>query len=286
MQLYRWAFTWWVQGEDNRLKLVDWLNTHCKKWVFQQERGGESGELHFQGRFSLKEKERKHKVLAAMQGLNAIKDVHLSEEHQEEGSSFYCLKKDTRADGPWSDRDRPANIPDEWRAMPSFPWHADLKARLELQDMRQVTILTDPVGGIGKSVFTKQVMMEGGIWIPSTMDTSDKMMQCAYGQLQGRDFNKRVTMVLDLPRASSKSRNFWIKLCEVVESLKNGVAYDWRHSWKQVTFASPRIVIFTNDDPPMDLLTSDRWDFFIPGIPPLPPPLSYDVDLPEGFGHF
>lgn len=263
-QLYRWAFTWWTEGDDNKEKLMTWLKQHGKKWVFQQERGGESNNLHWQGRVSLHSKQRKSTLIASLKTLNDIKQVHVSEEHEEAGSQFYSMKEDTKVDGPWTDKEKPRYIPPEWAAMPAFGWHSHVEDELRSQDGRKVLIVVDGTGGIGKSCFVKKILIEGGIAIPATMDTADKMMQCMYGQMDGRDPGKRVTVVIDIPRATGKTHAFWAKTCEVLESIKDGRAYDWRHTWKQCFFASPRVIVFTNSGPPLDLLSGDRWSIFSP----------------------
>jgi len=57
-----WDFTISVDKVDNLEVLKDKLKIHCKKWIFQQEKGI-SGYEHYQGRVSLKVKARKGAVL-------------------------------------------------------------------------------------------------------------------------------------------------------------------------------------------------------------------------------
>jgi len=267
---YRWAFTWWVV--DQKDTMIKWLNEHTKKWSFQQElcpnpaEDNETGGLHYQGRFSLIDKHRKPEVVKLLEELNAIKPVRISAESKkgEEGSTFYTMKDETKVDGPWTDKDKPKAVPKEWATIPHIDWHDEVKRRLEEQDRRKVLVVTELRGDAGKTAFRKIVTREGGVVVPVTMDTADKMMQCIYAKMDGRDINKRVTVVIDCPRAIGKNKDFWEKICTVIESIKDGMAYDWRHNWKEVYFCSPRVVLFANDAPPSHLLSQDRWEFFSP----------------------
>jgi len=263
-QLYRWAFTWWTEGEEQRLMLIEFLNEHAKQWTFQQERGEESQGLHWQGRLSLNDRKRKNELIKMMAALNAVKQVRISEESDkgEAGSTFYTQKKDTRVDGPWTDKDKPRAVPDEWQDIPVPEWWDGILEHLETQTLRQVAIVVNKSGNIGKSAFVKRVIMAGGISIPCTMDTSDKMMQWVHGKLKGKDINTRTTIVLDVPRATAKKRDFWCKICEVLECLKDGRCYDWRYQVQEIFFKSPRLIVFTNEAPPVELLTGDRWVIF------------------------
>ena len=269
-QLARWAFTWWVEGEDNRLKLVKWLTANSKKWVFQQERGEEDGRIHFQGRMSMKKRKRISELSQLADELNKIKHVHFSVEADEKGSEFYAMKDDTKVEGPWSDKDKPAYVPKEWLDIPDQPWWAEAESHLASQGRRKVLIVVNQSGDIGKSAFVKKILMDGGISVPSTMDTSDKMMQWVHGRMEGRDRDKCVTITIDIPRATAKKAFFWTKVCETLECLKDGRAYDWRYKAQEVFFASPRIIVFTNDEPPSHLLSADRW--VLMPVEPAPPP--------------
>lgn len=58
-----WDFTIPKSAVSNIDELKDKLNIHCKKWIFQEEKGTSTGYEHYQGRISLKMKARKGPVL-------------------------------------------------------------------------------------------------------------------------------------------------------------------------------------------------------------------------------
>ena len=79
-------------------ELKEILKDKCKKWVFQVEVGA-SGYKHYQGRVSLKVKSRK--------AFNMDCGVHWSVTSSDNmENDFYCVKDDTRVEGPYRDSDK------------------------------------------------------------------------------------------------------------------------------------------------------------------------------------
>ncbi len=63
--------------------------------------------------------------------------------------------------------------------------------------------------------------------------------------------------IFDMPRGMKKD-----KLADFysgIEIIKNGVAFDKRHSAKKIRFNRPRIIVFTNELPVLELMSTDRW---------------------------
>jgi hypothetical protein len=63
--------------------------------------------------------------------------------------------------------------------------------------------------------------------------------------------------IVDMPRGMKKDRlgDFYAG----IEVIKNGVAYDKRYTAKKIRFDRPRIIVFTNMMPNLDLMSKDRW---------------------------
>ena len=264
-QLYRWAFTWWVEGDANKDILIEWLGANTKKWCFQQERGAESGNLHFQGRLSLKDKKRANELSKALETLNKIKHMDLSEEHEEKGSSFYSMKKDTRVAGPWTDKDKPAFIPEYWSSpdVPVFPWHERAKEALEGASARQILCVVDAEGGVGKTALTRALVKEGAKEVPSFLGGAKDMMRATHGMIDGCDPSKVHTLVIDIPRSQVQAqKDFWWHAATALEKLKDGVVVEDRYSFKMMYINPPRIMVFTNTRPPPACLTVGRWIIF------------------------
>jgi len=94
------TFDFTAKGETNtHLSIIESLSKHCKAFVFQLEKGEQTGYVHYQGRVSLNERARKANILA-------LKDAKYSPTSREGSKNFdYVMKEDTRLEGPWSDKD-------------------------------------------------------------------------------------------------------------------------------------------------------------------------------------
>lgn len=68
---------------------------------------------------------------------------------------------------------------------------------------------------------------------------------------------KKGIYLVDIPRGidTRKMNELW----SAFENLKNGVAFDDRYSFRLEYFDSPNICVFTNVDPPLSMLSADRW---------------------------
>lgn len=100
----RWVFTWNADSEGQQVdpqKLINFLNEVVEEGVFQQERGLETGRLHFQGRFCLKgPRIGKRKLLEMFKSLGDLKNLTFSPERLYDSTS-YCIKVESRVAGPW-----------------------------------------------------------------------------------------------------------------------------------------------------------------------------------------
>jgi hypothetical protein len=63
--------------------------------------------------------------------------------------------------------------------------------------------------------------------------------------------------IVDMPRGMKKDKlgDFY----SGIEVIKNGVAYDKRYTAKKIRFNRPRIFVFTNTLPELNLMSKDRW---------------------------
>ena len=86
--------------EENKDDIRKWCDKWCKKWTFQQEECPSTGNLHFQGRISLKTKKRANEI-----SKDDLKFHFTVTSKANRDNDFYCCKEDTRMDGPWRDDD-------------------------------------------------------------------------------------------------------------------------------------------------------------------------------------
>ena len=250
-QLCRYAFT--LHGDDVKERIdtiKETLKTLCNRWVFQMEVGTESGKRHLQGRLSFKQAKR----IAECQ--KVIKGAHFSPEHDTAAGEFYCMKEETREEGPWSDQEEKRPTPwDLERITEWHPWQNSIYESLKERDDRVVNVLYDEEGNIGKSKVLKYALWKkmAGV-IPVIGDAKDIIQSvCSMGA--------RPAYILDMPRSGEGTAHM-MSLFKAVEQIKNGVVMDFRYSYKELVFGSPVVWIFTNTMHDRTLLSGDRWRFW------------------------
>lgn len=238
-----------------------------KKWVFQQERS-ESGYLHYQVRGHLYKKKT---PAAAKALLGPILRGHVSPTTTgvHENNSFnYCMKADTRVDGPWKDTDQEFEDPPPLTrqlkdfiekigpdASGLYPWQQRLRELLSTTDDRRIICVVDAgAGNNGKSIFSEYLEYHRIAYEVPPMTCMEDIMQCCMG------ISAQKCYIVDMPRAMKKEKlaGFYSGL----EALKNGVMYDKRYAFKKRRIDRPQIVVFTNSFPDRSLLSPDRWAIY------------------------
>lgn len=258
---YRWTITWNELSVPlpepavvrKQLDDLDW------KFIFQLERGASAERAHYQMSIKLPSKGKKRKsellgVLAKAFPTQAMAAFHVRETHSEEGSFTYCMKPDTRVDGPWVDKVRVVpprpNLFTRGQQVRDdpYPWQAALIARLEKEpDNRSIMWLADPDGANGKTSLLEYCEEIGKFGV--TLPYAAKPHQLA-GYIKGmREDREFTTVFFDLPRAATmeKDPHKWAELAANIEMVKDGRVQSALYGkYVKVTFAPPHVVIFAN----------------------------------------
>lgn len=243
------------------------LKRVAKHYVFQEERG-DGGYVHYQGRFSLIKKRRKPELLKDWADLelempvpNYLQPTTTGE--QKRTSFSYVTKEVTRVRGPWSDKTEKEYIPIQFRGMTDrlYPWQRHIYESGSILDFRAVDLLYDPRGSRGKTVAAFLTMLEGkGIVVPPVNDAKELMQSCCDICMSSGERSPGPFFV-DMPRAMGKDKLYGIY--SAIEQIKNGYLYDLRYNFKKWMIDSPRIWVFTNTLPDLDLLSADRWRIWV-----------------------
>lgn len=240
-----------LKAEDYSVDDVcELLKELCKKWTFQKEQG-ESGFIHYQGRMSLKVKSR----LSTLKN-KVFPEMHLSPTcNQNLGNDFYVTKADTRIEGPWSDTNVPAFIPKDVAEIKELkPWQAQIEATVNSDVRRDIYVLYEPRGNVGKTLLCRYLaLMRGASALPPLNDFKD-LMRIVMCKPTSNCY------LVDMPRAKDKlkMREFW----SGIETLKSGYAYDDRYEFREKYINPPVIWLFTNSIPEDEMLSKDRWKIF------------------------
>lgn len=256
-------------------------------YVFQLERGAESGRYHFQGMFTIKGKDDKK---SKGQLLNYF-EQYSSTLLKVEGLTIYptrdgeSLKKYVTKSDTYISPHRYTNVilyrEDDISLFNSeqniYGWQGDvldcIERTLTGQSVsREINFIYDPMGNNGKSTFTKYLMVKkGAVMLPISANV-DRLM--AYACQQG----PRRVYVLDIPRALLSARrkdkqgniidpmlNLQIELFSSLEMLKNGISTTslWGGTKSDTLIMDPPyIVVFSNTMINPKLLSMDRWSCY------------------------
>lgn len=223
-----------------------------KKYCFQLEQG-DSGYLHYQGRISLIKKRRLNEILKLIKPV--LDKIHLSPTSNNGlDENFYVTKEDTRIEGPWKNTDEVIYIPRQIRGIELRPWQKSLIEKSAEWDTRNINIIHDTEGNIGKSTLvTYMGVHKLGRRIPYCNDYKDILRIVM-------DMPTASTYLIDMPRAINKDRLY--QMYSAIETIKDGYAYDDRYSFKEKYFDCPNIWVFTNVLPEVSMLSNDRWSYW------------------------
>ena len=199
-QLYRWAWTLQPPG-DGKLPGPEVVQAilrkwGAKQWVFQEEAGGQSGRHHYQGSVKLATKKRKTWLCRNLNGLDATW-ITVSPMTSETGSFSYCMKQDSRVNGPWADK--PIYQGKDLQMMKTpFEWQATVLEQVAQEpDDRTINWVVDPKGNAGKSKLVK-FMCFNKLAVRVPMGNATQLRTNAIGKGANRCY------LIDLPRARGK----------------------------------------------------------------------------------
>jgi len=256
-QLYRFDFTLWGAADKNHIDVCRQLALHCKKWVFQLERGEEKKGLHFQGRVSLAKKYRLTEVPEVFKD-TVMQGAHWSPTHVTGKAAWsYVMKEATRVEGPWSDETdwRTREEPTEIIGKELRPWQKTVVDMIkdEKENTRGINVIIDYAGSQGKGFLRKYLWYHKlAQLIPAATEVKNIMAFAL-------KWPSRAYMI-DIPkdpRATARSRtDMWRGL----ETLKDGIAVEFRYSPQMIQMkTAPHVWVFTNEKPALEAYTPDRW---------------------------
>jgi hypothetical protein len=250
-----WDLTVSAGGTDME-QLKRFYEDNCSKWVFQKERGEETGFLHFQCRFTLKNKTRWTNLRDRLHEELGIYGFHLTATSKnciKKDEDYYVTKEKTRIEGPWKNED--TSIPSFYRNATLKPWQQEIVQEIEqyVTEGRQINLIVNTRGNEGKSFLSNYLRAHKKIYlIPPLDDYKDVMqyMMCRY--------NDDKAVFIDVPRGLSEKtgKQFY----SAIETIKGGFLYDTRYRGRDMIINPPCIYVFCNYFPNRNFLSWDRWN--------------------------
>lgn len=241
--------------------IKDILAKIAKKWVFQLEES-DTGYKHYQGRYSLIKKRRTNECKKLIKDLGFdLFNYNEPSSTNDHKTTFYAMKEDTRIDGPWSDQDE---VKFETIQIKHFlkldlrPYQKEILNWGNEFEMRRIDLIYDKRGNLGKSIFSEYLeYIDMAEEVPPY-----RLMDDIFQWVCSRP--KKKMYLIDMPRGMKKDKLG--DLYAGIEVIKNGVCYDKRYTAKKIRFDRPRVVVFTNTLPNLELMSKDRWNLNIVNI--------------------
>lgn len=252
-----------AEGVDQS-ELMKVLKQLAKHYVFQKEKGHETGYLHYQGRLSLIKKARKAEVMKLWNDTFEVPFPNYFEPTANAPKVFdydcYASKADSRVGEVVTDKSaEPAYIPRQYRDKLDklYPFQKVIYESANKYDDRRINMIYCPKGNQGKSTVAALCELFGrGIDLPPVND-SDKLLATCCDICYAKKVRDPSPIFVDLPRAMNKDRLHGIYTA--VELIKKGKLFDLRYAYKEWWIDSPVIWVFSNSQPDLTLLSEDRW---------------------------
>lgn len=246
-------------------KFVEALRPVFKKWVFQLEACPTTGTFHYQGRGSLHKKQRHGELCQLLnRGLLRGMDVSESSNSSKKLECFYALKEFSRVDGPWDDRSfkPPPYIPAQYRGLIETlrPWQQQVADSLHVQNYRNINVICDTRGNMGKTVIANLMRLHHGAIVLPPLGDHKELLQATCDILMAKKCRTPGMIFLDVPRSVDQKKMGPYMIA--IEQILSGYVCDTRYSFKEWDFDTPQIWIFMNHQLDLSYLSADRWKFW------------------------
>lgn len=238
--------SWWQitvsreKYKDTAESLGQWFNEHgARDWCIGEETGMDGYEhfqivVHFKKGVSEK---------SMREWFGPIGHVSVSHAH-----NFEYAMKTGQYICSWPEPLR------KFKDLKLLPWQSEAVGILGAQTDREIMVIVDQCGGKGKSWLAKYLEANGILDVCPVVseEFNDYTGYCFEFTASGYMF--------DMPRSESTKRRktMWAG----VEVIKNGLLFEKRYHPRKKWIEPPKILITTNDWPPVDALSHDRWQIY------------------------
>ena len=247
------------KSTNDHYQVANVLKTVFKKWVFQREVGENTGYNHWQVRGHLWKATTLQCAIKKFGELTWHGRWSITTTGVHQANNFnYIMKEDTRAEGPFSDKDEDFEDPPvltrqlkNFMKYEMYPWQKQIATEVLEEEDRYIKLVIEKTGNNGKSIFCEWLEYNRLAYEIPPMASMEDIMQCCMC------IKPQKCYVVDMPRAMKKDKlaGFYSGL----EALKNGTMYDKRHHFEKRRIDRPQILVFTNRFPDIELMSLDRW---------------------------
>lgn len=222
-------------------RLIEKYDIH--KWVIGIEKG-KDGLKHLQVRIRMRDGKDNH-------GRNAFEVLkyYFPQGHFEPCSNTWHYEK---KDGRYWTSDDTIEVRKQRFGKPRG-WQKTCIEALGTQNDRQIDVMYDPIGNMGKSWLVGHLFETGKAhYIPPYATTIEKMVQTTASLYMDQ---YRPFLFIDIPRNYKWSEQVYT----AIESIKDGLVMDMRYSARPINIRGVKVVVTCNTLPKLDKLSADRW---------------------------
>lgn len=251
-QVYVFMVRWTIGDRTDtwRESFLEWLKqVETVKSVYQLEKGDISERLHVQAYVKLKTKVRPKQLAIASNDILPGVCIQACSAAGKMALEKYCMKKDTRVEGPFGYPDAPYMGEDLYQV--PRPWQKYLEERiLEEPDDRSIIWIYDHKGNSGKSKFTKKMAFYHGASFLSFARAENLLALACKKISKCYIFDLTRTKPVDIAGG---------EIYAAMEQIKNGMVCQTKFQVEAIFFKPPHVIVFSNSLPRYELLTQDRW---------------------------
>lgn len=225
-------------GSDVSILLDELEN---EKYVFVSE-VGKKGTPHLQGFVQFRSKTRPSEKVS-------LKKIHWE---KCKGTYWQNVNYCTKTDGErWTNMELKKPIEDYFK-FEYKDWQKDIIDIINGPvDRRKIYWYWESVGGVGKSVFTRHLVLKK--MADYVCGKRDDMKLIVSDKLEKYDIN---ALIIDIPRNQGNNISYTF-----IEEIQNGMFSSGKYESKNVIFNVPHLIVFANFPPARgeDLMSENRW---------------------------
>lgn len=230
----------WENGNRKPFSLLEWMGKHCEAYVVQIEQAPETAYVHLQCAMTLIKKKR-----LSWLKIHFHPTAHAEPTRNVDKASVYCMKAETRINGPWIHPTPPELLEDPMEGIEYYTWQQEIVDLIKTKpDRRSIYWYWEPIGSRGKSVFTKHLIMHYNVAFMQSAKKSD----IAYA------YNNQPIVIFNIAREKEDVMSY-----DALESLKDGMIFSAKYESTAKIFNNPHVIVFANFHPDTSKLSEDRW---------------------------
>ncbi len=248
-----WCFTYNNYQKCDIITVQNTLGRLGRRYVFQEEIG-DNGTPHLQGYVAFKNRCRPLT-------LNLDPRIHWEKCRSPTHSVAYCSDPEKRAPNGnvYSKGVKLLKCVKVLDTSKFYSWQKRSLATLKKEpNDRTIYWIWEPNGNSGKSAFTKYLVVKESALIVSGKGADIKYGVVSYYEKEGVDPK---IIIVDVPRSMLQYISY-----QAIEEVKNGCFFSSKYESAMFTMNSPHVVIFANEEPDYDKMSSDRWEVFKIGL--------------------